>query len=260
MASANVISLEGLVEEPYAKVLCYPKAKQEELERRLKELKELDVRALEFVGRKSAFNVPVLGKGYVGIVVIAHAGFGRAALKIRRTDASREGMQREAEALRKANEVSVGPRLCAFTDDFILMEFIEGDLLPEWIKGLKGRGQRALLRLVLRDALEQCWRLDGMGLDHGELSRAPKHVIVERSGRPRIIDFESASLRRRPSNVTSLCQYLYLGSQLAKAIRRKLGGIDEEKLLKSLRAYKEAGTRESFEEVLRACKLQPPKA
>jgi len=180
---------------------------------------------------------------------------GKAALKIRRLDADRAGMQREAEMLRKANSVGVGPRLLGATENFLLMEFIEGTLLPQWVEVLRGKGTRSRVRRVLRGVLEQCWRLDEAGLDHGELSRAPKHLIIDANDNPHIVDFETASTTRRVSNVSSVCQYLFLGSQAAKTIKRKLGEISREELIKALRNYKQGCTRENLEEVMGVCGL-----
>ena len=225
------------------------------MKRRLKELKKLGVKAVEFAGEKMAFDVPVLGKGCVGIVVAAHTDMGKAALKVRRVDADRSGMQREAEMLRRANALDVGPTLLDATENFLLMEFVEGTLLPQWVETLRGRGTRSRIRRVLRVVLEQCWRLDEAGLDHGELSRAPKHVIIDDDDCPRLVDFETASVNRRASNVTSICQYLFIGSQAAKMIKRKVGGVDRKELIKMLRNYKQNRTRKNFEKILRVCEL-----
>ncbi len=247
--------LTQLLQERYGKVICYPRYELRELRRRVKELKKLGVKMIEFVGEKSAFDVPVLGKGCVGIVVAALTDRGRAALKVRRVDADRAGMQREAEMLRKANSVGVGPILLGISENFLMMEFVEGTLLPQWVEMLKGRGTKSRIRRVLREVLEQCWKLDELGLDHGELSRAPKHVIVGGRDNPCLVDFETASLHRRVSNVTSLCQYLFIGSQAAKTIRKKLGEISREDLIKALKTYKEGRTRENFKKVLSVCGL-----
>ena len=82
MKAPVTVLTENLNVEPYASVLCYPKASEAELQSRLEELREQGVKAVEFAGKTSAFNVPVLGKGFVGIVVIAHLDGKRAALKI----------------------------------------------------------------------------------------------------------------------------------------------------------------------------------
>jgi len=252
----ETIPLERLREEKYGRVLCYPRYDLKELERRLKELGKLGVKAIEFAGGKMAFDTPVLGKGCVGIVVASQTeDGGRVALKIRRVDADRAGMNREAEMLRRANVIGVGPRLIGATEDFLLMEFVEGVLLPQWVTMLRGRGTRSRIRRVLRRLLEQCWRLDQASLDHGELSRAPKHLIIDANDNPHVVDFEASSITRRVSNVTSICQYLFIGSQAAKTIKRRLGKIDKERLIETLRNYKQEHTRENFEKILIACGL-----
>ena len=255
MSHSEVVPLERLHEEKYGRILCYPRYDLKELRRRVKELEELGVQALEFAGEKTAFDVPVLGKGYVGIVVVAYIAGRRVALKIRRVDANRAGMQREAEMLREVNSVDVGPNLIDATENFLVMEFVEGTLLPRWVEGLK-EGAESRIRRVLRAVLKQCWRLDEVGLDHGELSRAPKHIIVDANDRPCIVDFETASISRRVSNVTSICQYLFIGSQAAKMIANRLGEIDREELIKALREYKQKRTRERFGKVLGVCGLR----
>jgi len=254
------VPLKGLREEKYGRVLCYPRYSSEELERRLQELRSLGVKAVEFVGEKKVLDVPVLGKGCVGIVILAHRAADKVevavALKVRRMNADRAGMQREAEMLRRANSVDVGPKLLDVTENFLVMEFIRGKNFPQWIKELKGRGTKALMCGVLRDLLEQGWRLDEAGLDHGELSRAPKHVLVNSENKPYILDFETASTTRRCSNVTSLCQFLLLGSQTAKIVEKRLGRkIPRERLIKALRDYKQARTEENFDKILNLCEL-----
>lgn len=252
----ETIRLERLHEERYGRVLCYPRYDLKELRGRLSELRRLGVKAIEFAGGTMVFDTRVLGKGFVGIVVSAQTEDGeKTALKIRRVDADQSGMQREAEMLRRANDVGVGPRLFGNTENLLLMEFIEGTLLPQWVEKLRGKGTRSRIRRVLRGVLEQCWRLDEAGLDHGELNRAPKHLIIDANDNSHILDFEKASTTRRVSNVTSICQYLFIGSQAAKTIKRKLGGISREELISTLRKYKRERTREKFEEVLSVCWL-----
>ncbi|WP_243678348.1 hypothetical protein [Vulcanisaeta distributa] len=68
----------------------------------------------------------------------------------------------------------------------------------------------AELRVILRDLLWQCRRLDSIGLAHNELSRPEDHVIIS-NGRAFIIDFESASLNSRVSNVAQILNALIMG-------------------------------------------------
>jgi putative serine/threonine protein kinase len=249
---ALALSVEKLGEEPYASIVCYPRSSSAELKRRLQELRKLGIEALEFSGGKEAFGVPVLGKGCVGIVTIAYRNGEKVALKIRRVDADRDRMQMEAKMLRKANSAYVGPRLLGVSKNFLLMQFIEGELLPAWLERKRGK---ALIKRVFREVLEQCWRLDDAGLDHGELSHAPKHVIVDGKNVPFIVDFESASLGRRPSNVTSICQFLFLSGVVAEKVAVKLGEKDGKAIVRVLRDYKSDRVRGNFERVLEVCGL-----
>jgi putative serine/threonine protein kinase len=247
-----MISTERLSEEPYASIICYPRCSKAELKKRLKELQKLGIKALEFTGEKEAFNIPVLGKGCVGIITIAYRNGEKVALKIRRVDANRAKMQQEAKMLKKANLAYVGPKLLDVSKNFLLMQFIAGDLLPEWLDRRKRKGA---VRKVLREVLEQCWRLDLAGLDHGELSHAPKHIIVDKKDTPFMVDFETASLNRKPSNVTSICQFLFISGLVAKKVVEKTGEIDRVAIVKALRCYKSDRTRENFEAVLNVCGL-----
>jgi len=242
---------ENLKEEPYASILCYPRVSDAELQNRLGELREHGVKAVEFAGKTSAFNVPVLGKGFVGIVIIANLDGQRVALKIRRVDADRLGLQHEAQMLAKANSVQVGPRLMGVSKNFLLMQLIDGNLLPNWLDAHK---EKELVRSVLTGILEQCWRLDNIGLDHGELSKAPKHLIVDKAQKPFIVDFETASVNRKPANVTSVCQFLFTSrGAVARAVAEVLGERNNTEIISALRIYKADRARENFDRVLQAC-------
>jgi putative serine/threonine protein kinase len=249
-APAKVLTA-NLKMEPYASVLCYPKASEAELQSRLEELRKHGIKAVEFAGETSAFNVPVLGKGFVGIVIVAHLDGQRAALKIRRVDADRAGLQHEAQMLAKANAVQVGPRLIGVSTNFLIMQLIDGCLLPNWLDANREKEQ---VRGVLNEVLEQCWRLDSIRLDHGELSKAPKHIIVDKQRKPFLVDFETASVDRKPANVTSACQFLFTSrGAVAKAVAEVLGEINREEAINELRLYKNEITRENFDRVLQVC-------
>jgi putative serine/threonine protein kinase len=239
------------MEEPYGSILCYPKRNEDELQSRLRELEMHGVTAIEFAGKANAFNVPVLGKGYVGIVVIAQRYGQRVALKIRRVDADRADLFHEAKMLGIANSAGVGPALVDASKNFLLMQFIEGNLLPAW---LKENAEALRVCQVLSELLEQCWHLDIAGLDHGELSKAPKHVIVDRHMQPWIVDFETSSDRRKPANVTAICQYLIMsGGPVPRAIVDVLGERKREEVITALRTYKKDPVRESLDELMRVC-------
>ena len=243
--------LEQLIDEPYATIVCYPRATEKELKMRVQQLKKLQINELEFIGPKRLLNTQILGKGCVGLVVLAHRKNEKVALKIRRIDADRVSMLREARLLRKANSAQVGPQLLDASKNFLVMQFVEGDLLLQW---LEKDVSKPRLRTILRNILEQCWRLDTARLDHGELSHGPKHVIIDGMDKPYIVDFETSSTRRRPSNVTSISQFLFM-SGMSSGIPRKLGIKNKENIVDSLRRYRRDMSRDNFLEILKSCGL-----
>jgi len=211
----------------------------------------MGIGALEFRGSKDVFGTKVLGKGCVGIVVSALRDSGRVAVKILRTDAGRSGLDHEASMLKLANSVNVGPTFLDVSRNFLAMEYVEGLLLPDWVRGLKGRGRKKRLQGVLVALLEACYRLDQIRLDHGELSRAPKHILVDDRDQPEIVDFETASDQRRPANVTSISQYLFVGSDLSRLVRRIRGPLRRSALIGALKRYKKDRRLENFQRIMR---------
>ncbi|MCW4029609.1 MAG: serine/threonine protein kinase [Candidatus Bathyarchaeota archaeon] len=246
-----VIPIDQLGEAPYAAVVCYPRATAAEIKQRIEELGQHSIEALEFNGQAEAFGVPILGKGYVGIVVVGHLKGTRVAVKMRRVDADRVDLKAEAELLQRANVVGAGPKFIGVSGNFMVSELVDGDLLVDWLKKAPAKAE---VRRVLGDILEQCWRLDEAGLDHGELSKAPKHLLINNTGKPYIVDFESASPARKVINVTSVCQYLFQGrSDAHQAIAQVLGEKNWDELVAALRKYGKERNRTNFDALMKLC-------
>jgi putative serine/threonine protein kinase len=110
------------------------------------------------------------------------------------------------------------------------------------------------VRQVLKEVLEQCYRLDEAGLDHGELSKAPKHLLVDKAENVFMVDFETASIERHVSNVTAVCQYLFAGnSSASKTLTDVFGQKERLGLIDVMRAYKKNRNSENFEHLLDFC-------
>ncbi len=251
MKNPIIVPVDQLSQEPYRSVLCFPNPSEAELQSRLAELRSHGVLALEFSGAASlhGIGVPVLGKGFVGVVVVAHLNGERVAVKIRRIDADRADLLHEGQMLSKANSANVGPTFLAASKNFLFMQLIDGSLLPDWLE--KNR-DAAVVRQVLGEVLEQCFRLDQAGLDHGELSKAPKHLLVDKAQKPFIVDFETASIERHVANVTSVCQYLFAGNSASShLIGEMFGQAEQLNTVDALRRYKQERNRENFEDLMR---------
>ena len=103
----------------------------------------------------------------------------------------------------------------------------------------------------------ECYLLDDAGLDHGELSTIDKHVIVGKN-KNTIIDFESSSTNRKPSNVTGATQGILIGTGLAKIIQKKVKLPPKETIINLIRQYKKNPNLENFEKITIGLKLQTP--
>jgi len=250
----SFISIKNFIKEPYSKILGYPKASLRQLQSRISELEKLKIKSISFSGQTTIGSLQILGKGYVGVVVLAKKRKNVIALKIRRLDSQRSEMRSEAKLLKLVNTVNVGPKLYGVSKNFLVMEYLEGDKIGDWIQSLRGVGSSKKLKSVVRTILEDCYKLDRMGFDHGELSSISKHVIIGKS-RVTLIDFESSSVNRKVSNVTSVTQAIFIGSGIAKKVQKIYKIPPKQKIIDVLRIYKQEQTRRSFDDILNILKL-----
>ena len=250
----SFISIKKFTEESYSKILGYPNATKRQIKSRINELEKLKIKSICLTGPTTIGNLEILGKGYVGVVVLVKRGNKEVALKIRRTDSQRENMKNESILLKLVNSVNVGPKIIDVSKNFLVMEYIEGEKFSDWIGMLKGSGSVKQLKSTIKNVLEDCYRLDQIGFDHGELSNISKHVIVGKT-KVTIIDFESSSTKRRPSNVTSITQAFFIGSGIAKQAQKIYKNSSKEKIIDVLKSYKQEKTRENFEKLLKVLKL-----
>jgi putative serine/threonine protein kinase len=235
---------------PYLTVLTYPRPDLRAAKARIKQLRALGVRSVTFQGKTKIGRLGLVGIGTVGIVIKATTGEGKLyALKIRRADANRESLLEEFRLTQVANRLRVGATVYGRTKDFILMQYVGGPELEDYVKGASGRGSAKRVRDVAHSLMNQCRKLDLVGLDHGELSNLRKHVIME-GETPYIIDFESASQKRVTKNVTTAAQYLFLGSSLAPRVRRLLSIRRSDDVLEALKRYKKEMSDESYVRLL----------
>ena len=71
-----------------------------------------------------------------------------------------------------------------------------------------------------------------------------------------IIDFESSSTNRKPSNVTGATQGILIGTGLAKIIQKKVKLPPKETTINLIRQYKKNPNLENFEKITIGLKLQ----
>jgi predicted Ser/Thr protein kinase len=91
-------------------------------------------------------------------------------------------------------------------------------------------------------------------LDHGELSRLDRHVLISEHDNVNIIDFESSSNLRKISNVTSATQALLLNGMIARRINDLLN-IPKNEIIQILRLYKQKPTKYNFDRLIQIVRM-----
>ena len=245
----KLLPLTVLQGDPHSTILAYPHGDAQEISSRIQELEQLGVHSIYNFGCKSLKGFHVLGVGYCGVVTLARLGSRNVALKIRRTNAPKPDFNDEAAFLATANQVCIGPKLLGASRNFLVMDYVTGDRFLDWVK--KATSSRALnsIQSILRHILQDSFRLDSLGLDHGNLRCISDHVIVS-GERAVLIDFSSASRLRRPANITSVVPGLFLGTQITNYLAKVFQLPPQTELIEVLRHYKQRQTQKSFNALL----------
>lgn len=233
-------------------LLAYPHGTLAQQRDRCHELQQLGIERIYSTGATPLGKHQILGMGYSGIVVLAHRHNSDIALKLRRLDAPAPTFCHEAHCLELANQIGVGPQLITWSRNALVMEYIPGDVFFQWVQ--TGTIQRDKLRMVLRSLLEQSFRLDQIGLDHGGLRCIASHAIVS-GDQVTLIDFSNSSLHRRPANLTSLAQGLFLGTKIPQHLTQWFPLPSQAELIQHLRHYKQNPKQVHFEALLSALHL-----
>jgi putative serine/threonine protein kinase len=242
----NLLDIEN--RESLKLLLTYPLFDENTYDSRMKELLTLDINSVFSFGKVQLHRICILGKGSVGLVTLVKSRKKYFVLKIRRTDANRPNMYDEVVYQSAANSMGIGPFLVNFSENFILMEFVRGFNIVDWYGSNKTANDRILK--CAATILNQCFVLDCLKLDHGQLNRLDRHIKVSVEGKPTILDFESSSTGRRASNVTSVCQSIFLHGPIFSRLKGSIEK-DRELIMKCIRDYKRDMNYEKFEKILR---------
>ena len=146
----SFVKIRKITEPPYSDIWVYPKGTKSQIKSRIKELENLGVESISFQGKLEINTINILGKGYVGIVVLGKIGRKKVAVKIRRNDSPRKNLKKEAELLKIINKHKIGPKLIASSKNFLVMEYLDGEKIGDWVDGLKKKGSSSQLKIIIK--------------------------------------------------------------------------------------------------------------
>lgn len=236
-------------------ILSYPKNDENIAKNRFNILIKHGLDAFIFDGSVRIGDISFLGKGTNSLVIKGILKKDIVVVKILRLDASRNNLLNEVKLLNRLKRTKVSPQVILFSEWFIIEEFMDGVLISKFLhKDLYSYNKKEVDQLI-NDILFKSFTLDQLGIDHGELSRADKHIIITDDLKSIMIDFESASESRKPKNITAICHYLFVRSPAAEYLRL-LYNIDLDDLNSILKKYKRDFSLESFRRLVEYLGLQ----
>jgi len=217
------------------KLITYPYYVEDISDFRIKKLRSLGIRGVYNYGSVVVNSFRILGKGHASIVLlVSHELLGDVVVKVRRLDSKRSSLTNEGYIMSLV-KYDVVPKVYYYDDDFIIMEYLDGTLLGNYVK-LCSDGE--LIKVFIK-VFEAAYKLDLNLIDHLELSRPYKHVMVLRDGNVKFLDFESARVSETPCN---LCRVFSSFVDIFK-----LRDIPHIRIL--LKAYK-LGRKELFKDII----------
>jgi len=189
---------------------------------------------------KNIVNIKELIKGHRGIVFTGIYKNKKVAIKSQVLNLRTTTIDREAKLIVKLNKSKIAPKILFSGHNYFVYEFVEGELVIDYLK----HASKKMVKKLFLEVLRQCRVLDKMHITKEEMTNPYKHIIVNK--RVVLIDFERAHYDSFPQNVTQFCQYIMKNKDILKCQKMN---IDKEKLIRLARQYKSRQTKENYNKI-----------
>lgn len=136
------------------------------------------------------------------------------AVKIKKKESTAlNRIQNEIKWLKILNKHHLGPQLLFFGQDYLIYLFVEGEFILNWLKRRRiVQPNESIVKRELKEIffnlLDQCFLLDRLKVNKGEMHRPLKHILIDSRNQPILIDFERAKETEQPQNVTQLVEFI----------------------------------------------------
>ncbi|PIZ52223.1 hypothetical protein COY27_00895 [Candidatus Woesearchaeota archaeon CG_4_10_14_0_2_um_filter_33_13] len=128
----------------------------------------------------------------------------KVAIKVKRKESQAQGrIENEANWLKILNKEGIGPRFMFSGEEYLVYRFVEGEFILDWIE----QSNKAEIKELLLEILEQCYTLDKLGVNKEEMHHPHKHIIVTSENLPVLLDFERCAKTISPKNVTQCIEF-----------------------------------------------------
>jgi len=210
-------------------------------------------------------NLRLHAKGKRGLIYSGLYKTEKVAVKIKEPKSKAVGrIRNEANYLKIVNKKGIGARLFTFTNDYIIMEFVDGMPILDFFDK---NSERAILS-VIKQIFEQLFVLDKLGINKEEMHRPIKHIIITKNNKVVLIDaqnsknsgiskttkvvlidFERAKKSNKTHNVTQFCQFL-VGGNVRQLLNKKGINISRKGVLEAARVYSKSKNKTQLDKIL----------
>ncbi len=161
----------------------------------------------------------------------------KVAVKEKRFSSKAEfAIEKEAQWLKILNKHNIGPKFISFEHNSLIYRFVEGQYLPDFLE----KANRIDAINVLKKVMQQCRKMDELGINKLEMTRPRRHVVVSKNGKRLVvtmIDFERCRRTEKPKNVTQFCQFIS-STEMNDLLADKKLSISREKIIQYSQNYK----------------------
>ncbi len=197
---------------------------------------------LKKIQKNKIKDIKFFMKGHRGIIFKAKLNKKDVAVKIKRPESKAIGrIENEINFLKKLNQKNIGPKLLIGEDDFFAYEFLDGDMIINYLK--KNRENIKNIKDTLKKVLKQMYILDSMKIMKEEMHHPLKHIIIK-GNFPILIDFERCHYSEKPGNTTQFIQFIISLNEDFKL------GLKRDNLIKSSKEYKKNYTKKRFDRII----------
>ena len=184
-------------------------------------------------------------KGHRGIAYKAMLKKKEVIAKVVNPSSAASGrLEIEAKFLKLLGKKSICPKIFLADKDFIVMEFIDGERIMDYI----GKNNKKTIIAIIKKIFLQLRILDKLGIDKEEMHHPFKHIIV-RNEKPYLIDFERCHYTENPKNITQFLQFL-ASAKMAELLEKKNINFAREKMISLAKQYRANIGEKSYRRIL----------
>lgn len=201
---------------------------------------------LKKLNSKGVSDVSYFEHGKRGVIYTGIYKNTKVAVKARKKESfAGNTIENEISFLQKLSNKKIGPELVLFGDGYLGYKFIEGERILDFSKNAK---KKEIIK-VLVGVFEKCYAMDQMRISKFEMQNPYKHILVDKKGKPHMIDFERARHTEDPKNVTQFCDFL-ISMKYRLILEKKDIIIDKKRMIDAAKEYRKNMDKKNFENII----------